>query len=97
MTTKELDFTKGQRRAACTNPRIEKQVLAYIVDRLKDSKAEEVEDHLLECLPCREFFLIMLNVRREAQQAGNLQGGEDWLASNETRVPRLADTREKLS
>jgi anti-sigma factor RsiW len=95
MNSRQLDRIKGQLYVTCVNPVIEERVFAYITDELEDSAVEEVEDHLLECRHCREFFLIMLSVRGEAQKAGDLRSSEDRLASNGTLVPRLADSRKK--
>jgi hypothetical protein len=97
MNKKQLNYTKEQVCVACTNPTIEEQVFAYIADQLEDSVVEEVEDHLLECRHCREFFLIMLSVRGEAQKVSNLHGSEDCLTLNDVLVPRLANSRKKWS
>lgn len=95
MNKRQLNCTAEQLYVACTNPVIQIQVFPYITDQLEDSAAEEVEDHLLECRHCREFFLIMLSIRGEAQKAGNLHDDETRLASNDAPVPRLADSRKK--
>lgn len=97
MNKNQLDYTEVQSYAICTNPPIQERVFAYIADQLDGSGAEEVEDHLLECRDCREFFLTMLNVRKEVQKQGNLNGNEGIPKSNETLVPMLADYRKKWS
>jgi len=96
MNKNQLDYTEVQSYVTC-NPHIQERVFAYIADQLDGSGAEEVEDHLLECRDCREFFLKMLSIRKEAQQQGRLNGGEDCRTSNETLVPMLADYRKKWS
>lgn len=97
MNKRKLNCTAEQVDVTCTNPAIQEQVFAYITDKIEDSAAEEVEDHLLECRHCREFFLIMLSIRGEAQKVGNLHVSEHWLTSNDALVPRLADSRKKWS
>jgi predicted anti-sigma-YlaC factor YlaD len=97
MNKRQLNYTAEKLCVTCTNPVIQEQVFAYIADQIEDSAAEEVEDHLLECRHCREFFLIMLSIRGEAQKVSRPHGSQDCLTSNDALVPRLADFRKKWS
>jgi len=44
-------------------------MVTYITDPINDPSAEEVENHLLDCRGCRDFFLTMLKMRSHAAQA----------------------------
>lgn len=89
------ESSEAQFCGKCTETSIQEQVFSYLADDLEDSAAEEVEDHLLECRHCREFFLAMLNTRGEASMAQSASGGGTGRVSNDGSVPRLADFRKK--
>lgn len=40
----------------------------YIVGLLDDAQGEQMERHLAECVRCKERYLTMLHVRREAMR-----------------------------
>lgn len=62
MTTSSPYLIKAQYREECTCPALGELLMDYVVDLLKDSAAAEVEEHLLDCLHCRETYLKMLSL-----------------------------------
>ena len=52
----------------CTNTDLGAQLPDYVVDLVDDSKAEEIEQHLTECIFCKENYLTVLRARGTAQR-----------------------------
>ena len=52
----------------CTSPKTGELLPAYLVEQLDDAEAETVENHLNECPRCKEYYLLMLEVRSEAPE-----------------------------
>ena len=84
----------------CTNPEVQKWLYSYISGTLENPETEEaddgllessktaqVEEHLLECRHCREFFLIMDGVGDEARSSRELRSDEDSLTRGGARAP----------
>ena len=94
MNTSQHEFTESQRREKCTNPALQAQLFDYIAELLSDEAQEEVEDHLLDCQYCREFFLMMLNVRSEARRERILRSSKDDGTQGNVQLLRLADFRQ---
>ena len=46
----------------CTSPSLGELLPDYIAELLKDSIAREIEEHLLDCLPCRNKHLKVLGI-----------------------------------
>lgn len=78
----------------CSNPVVGERVSAYVTDPLGDPSAEEVEDHLLDCRHCRDFFLVLLSLRDEARRTKNRRG-ENGRASSEAAIFQLSDCRKE--
>jgi putative zinc finger protein len=68
------DFTHVQ--GGCDRPELFGRLYSYLDDPINEPAAEEIEDHLLDCRDCREFFLTTLNLRRAARNFGVADGDE---------------------
>lgn len=69
----------------CTVPALGELLPDYIAELLSDAIAQEFEDHLLDCLSCREKHLKVLSIGdalREAKAA--LGDGEEGVRQDET-------------
>lgn len=66
----------------------------YLADPLNSPEATKVEEHLLECLNCREFFLAIMSIRGEARMVKQMSAGAAGGGSNDARVTRLADFKK---
>lgn len=93
----EQETGETQRRGACTHPTLGERLSAYIVGLLEDTEAKEIEDHLLDCRSCREFFSSVLSMRGEARKMNATRIGTDESTANGTKVLRLADFRKEWS
>jgi len=51
----------------CKSPKLGTLLPDYIVDLLDDEKCEAVEQHLNVCPRCKEHYLTVLQVRRQAR------------------------------
>jgi predicted anti-sigma-YlaC factor YlaD len=66
-----------------------------LADPLESPIAQEVEDHLLECRYCREFFLAVLSMRGEARMVKATRAGVDGNPSSNAKVARLSDFKKE--
>jgi predicted anti-sigma-YlaC factor YlaD len=82
-------------RRQCVNPEARKELYAYISGTLESSESGEVEDHLLECRNCRDFFLIMLSVGDEARASHELRSDAEALTRGGAHVPPPDDFKKK--
>ncbi len=48
---------------ACADPHISKLIPEYVNNLIADPSANEIENHLLECRHCREFFITLMQLR----------------------------------
>lgn len=98
MTMKHYDFNDAQPEAqsdeTCTYPYAEGRLADYLADPVNYPEAKEVEDHLLECLHCREFFLAVLSIRGEARMVMQASAGADGSQPSDEKVVRLADFKK---
>ena len=92
MNTDQNERTETQYRGECGHP-VGERLSDYLANLLKGAAAKEVEDHLLECRHCGDFFLAILSIRSEARRSKNVRG-EDRPASDGAEVLRLADFRK---
>lgn len=96
MNMSQRESTEAQFSGTCITPDVQDQVFEYIADLLEDREAERIEDHLLDCRHCREFFLTMRRIGSEAHKEQNSRGGEDGQSPNShAQVLRLSDFRSK--
>lgn len=86
---------EAQSDETCTHPHVGGRLADYLADPLNYSTAQEVEDHLLECLYCREFFLAVLSIRGEARMVKQMSAGANGGQSDSTKVTRLADFKKE--
>ncbi len=94
MSTNNNGFAKTQHGGSCTDPQVGEGLSAYITDPLEEG-AEDVEDHLLNCRPCREFYLTMLDILDEARAKNGARGGSNnGHTPDEEATPSLADFRK---
>lgn len=79
---------------ACANLAVRGLLKAHVVELLEDSAAEEVEDHLLDCLHCGETYLKMhyvLGVAPGSIPARNTEGARVF---KDNKVVSIADFRK---
>lgn len=69
MNTNLDRIIEAQAGDSCNSSDVGELLPEYILDLLEDSEAEEVEDHLLDCLHCREKYLNIFGIRSEARRA----------------------------
>ncbi len=75
----------------CINPTIRGLLAAHVVELLEDSAAE-VEDHLLDCLHCRDMYLKMHSVLSTAPAPRPARSAEDASALKKgAKVVSIAD------
>lgn len=67
----------------------------YLADPLNSPGATGVEDHLLECLNCREFFLAVMSIRGEARMVRQMSAVAAGGGPHDAKVTRLADFRKR--
>lgn len=88
MTMNNYDINDAQPNAqsdeTCYYP-AEGRLAEYLADPVNYAEAKDVENHLLECLNCREFVLAVLDIRGEARMVMQAGAGAD------ANVMRLAD------
>lgn len=94
MNTSQHKHPVAHVSVSCAKPGIRQHLSIYITDPLDDPLAEEVEDHLLDCRHCREFFMTMLQLRDEARRQKEARGGGNGRPSNEAKVFSLADFKK---
>lgn len=91
---------EAQVQKECTCPALSELLPDYIVELLEDTAAVEVEDHLLDCLPCREKYLKMLclnGVRRYVNSECSSETGSTLQGASMSRakVLRMADFKKR--
>jgi|SRR5205085_2982777 len=74
----------------CNSPEIGELLPEYIADLLADSVAEAVEDHLLDCLYCRENYLKVLSIAEAARRAKGARSDEGKHALQDECAPGAA-------
>jgi hypothetical protein len=74
MNTNVEGFTEV--RGGCERPDISGRLYAYLDDPINEPAADDIEEHLLGCRDCREFFLMTLKLRHAGRQARVVEGGE---------------------
>ena len=95
MNNSEYKFVKKQSHGACTRPAVGGRLSAYIAGLIEGPAVEEIEGHLLECRPCREFFVAVNSMRGEARKLKSARDGSDEPAADGAKVLRLADFRKE--
>ena len=95
MTMNQDEINEAHYRGECIYPDTGEKLSDYLAGPLESVVAKEVEDHLLECLHCREFFLTVLSIRGEARMAKAASGGEEPHAAEDAKVLRFADFRKE--
>ena len=96
MTTNS-HLIEAQYRDDCTYPTLGEMLPDYVVELLGDSASAAVEDHLLDCLHCRETYLKMLRIDAPRRRDAAAPGGVPARASEATPAPtgrnviRMAD------
>lgn len=83
-------FAQTRLSGVCTNPTIGEGLSTYIVSPLDDPAAEEVEDHLLECRHCREFYLRMVDIQAGERGKSSLTGVRDEAKTHTLKALRFA-------
>jgi hypothetical protein len=107
MTTHSYQINEGELQDTCTFPALRELLPDYIGDQLGSPAAEALEDHLLECHPCREKYLEYLKLLSSAFAAfseitkrggdGGARASNDGPTSGGAKVLRLADFRRRQS
>lgn len=69
-------------KGGCTNDALGELLPDYIAELLADEVEEEVEDHLLDCLHCREKHLKILSIGNALRRAKTAPGGEHGQAQD---------------
>jgi hypothetical protein len=95
MNKNHHEFNEAQSDEACTYPHAGGRLADYLADPLESPVAQEVEDHLLECRYCREFFLAVLSIRGEARMVKTMSGNADESPSGDANVMRLSDFKKE--
>lgn len=95
MKNSECKFPKPEFPKACTSPAVGRRLSAYIVGLIEGPEAEELEEHMLGCRSCREFYSVVSSMRGEARKMNNAREGADESAAKGARVLRLADFRKE--
>jgi hypothetical protein len=90
MNTIVEDFS--QVGGGCERPDISGRLYAYLDDPINEPAAEDIEEHMLGCRDCREFFLMALKLRRAGRQARVADTEE---IANSAEVVSLADFRKE--
>ncbi len=93
MSTNLYELIEVQAGEGCTAPAVGELLPHYIANLLEDTSAEEVEEHLLDCVRCRKFFLMILNTRGRMFGDDNMTEGEDGRTPD--AVPGSADLGEE--
>jgi len=62
MNTMSHHMIKAYYQEECIYPALGEMLPDYVVELLEDTAAAGVEDHLLDCLHCRETYLKMLTL-----------------------------------
>ena len=88
-------FSEPQQGGKCVVRGAKESLYGYISGALESFEAVEVEDHLLGCRPCRDFFVTMLDVRAEARTSKELRDAEGIPEPDGTQVIRLGDFRKR--
>jgi hypothetical protein len=65
LDTKSLDDSSRD-DTACVHPAVGSKLPDYIVNLLDDNEAFEVDQHLVDCRYCKDKYLFVLRVQREA-------------------------------
>lgn len=90
--------TAAQPCDECTSPSLGELLTAYVVELLEDSAAAEVEDHLLDCLHCRDKYLKMLTLSSAERETTNARGDdEEEPVSSGAKVLRISDFKKRRS
>jgi predicted anti-sigma-YlaC factor YlaD len=96
-TTMSSRLLQCQYKEECTYPSLGELLPDYAVGLLEDSASEEVEDHILDCLHCREMYLKMLCV--EGTGRGNVEPRvappNNAHAHASTKVVSMADFKRR--
>jgi predicted anti-sigma-YlaC factor YlaD len=90
MSTNLYKLTDAQLSGACTYPATGERLSEYLADPLESPAAKEVEEHLLDCRHCREFFLTILSMRGEARMAQITPDGEIGRQEQNANVLEMA-------
>lgn len=72
----------------CIHPAVGSKLPDYIVDLLNDDEAFEVDQHLVDCKYCKDKYLFVLRVQREAAiriKAATPNNGKATLSNDSLR------------
>lgn len=83
--SREGDASPDSVGNVCNSPALGELLPDYIAELLADSIEEEVEDHLLDCLHCRENYLKVLSISNALRSAKAARDNKD--------DPQLPDKR----
>lgn len=94
MSTTLYEVKEPQIGGLCLSRGFRERLAAYVTNPLDYPSAEEIEDHLLDCRDCREFFLTMLKMRSHTTQSKNKAFRNGATDTDQAEVFRLADFRK---
>jgi predicted anti-sigma-YlaC factor YlaD len=95
MHIKLQHFVEPQSGEVCGEPTMRKLIAAHVVELLEDSAAAEVEDHLLDCLHCREIYLKMHSVLGAEPDSVRARKAGDESSLKRAKVASIADFRRR--
>lgn len=79
----------------CTSPEVGTLLPDYIVDLLDDEECEAVERHLNSCPRCKDHYLTVLRVRRQAavRRAEMIVSGQNGMTTSQSAAAAAAGTQ----
>lgn len=75
--SREGDASPASAGRVCNSPAFGELLPDYIAELLADSIEEEVEEHLLDCLHCREKYLKVLSIGNALRRAKGARNDKD--------------------
>ncbi len=71
----------------CSAPQVSAKVADYLFDLLDDAVAFEVEQHLSECIHCKEKYLTILRAQAEAMGESEIEVANDSVDTPDQKGP----------